>query len=274
MLYRVIKSFLIKKSDPYYELGLERERTKPIVVRPKPWHFSGDEPKYVQKFKDDHSQTYDHDVIDSVNHYSQHGHKEINKHLLGHDMTEDDWSYYRENEVDPSPKKEIEAHIDSIDKGMEKSPTKTDIIVWRGLNLMFSEGDKQQHPLERRLLELGAVSEFYTVDYTKALKLKGFTFTEPNFISTTFNPKIADDFTNRLTIHLVCEIKVPAGTQAIYLPGAHRMDRALGIKDFVSHPGEVELLLDRGLKFRVTNVTSREVFKGYAGFIVHLDLVN
>jgi len=36
MNFRVVLGYLLRKSDPYYEYGLERERVKPQVVRMKP----------------------------------------------------------------------------------------------------------------------------------------------------------------------------------------------------------------------------------------------
>lgn len=69
--------------------------------------------------------------------------------------------------------------------------------------------------------------------------LTGFEWTEASFVSTSADPDVARNFT---ATGLVLEIAVPRGTGAVVLSGA--VD-GLGDKD------EAEIMLERGLRFRV-----------------------
>jgi len=269
---RVVLGYLLRKSDPYYEYGLERERVKPQVVRIKPWGDIGfrkfkEEPRSLDKFRKEHTTTYADHEFNTIKIYSYDGHSAINKTLRGDELGANDLVFG-----------DIEDHISNLDSSMKKSPTKSPVVVWRGLSV-FTKNDNF-HPLEEKLIELDAVYEdkyaHKKVDPQEALKLKGFTFTDPSFVSTSLNRTTALKFTKNWdkpwSTPVICEIKVPAGTQAIYAPGAHKLE-GKGIKDIDPIAGEVELLLDRGLRFRVTNVALGGVDSGRTGLIVHLDIV-
>jgi len=276
-VYRIVLAYLQKKSDPYYEYGLERERVKPHLVRIKPWVNQNKEPKSLAKFREEHTATYEAREFKSISSYSYVGHRAINKTLRGRKLDAGDYDMGDGRSTD----EEIKDHIDNLDSGMRRSPTKSPVVVWRGMHVFSAKRKDVFHPLEEKLTELGVVyksNRGKEVDYAKALQLKGFTFTDTGFVSTSFNFHTAVAFTDKWSTPFVCQIKVPAGTQAIYVPGAHKLVTDYGeedTRDIEPIIGEVELLLDRGLKFRVTNVTLTNVFKGLSltGLIVHLDIV-
>jgi len=70
----------------------------------------------------------------------------------------------------------------------------------------------------------------------------GKTFTDPAFVSTSLDPGIAHEFSSG---HIIMEMHIPKGTHAAYLG------------KISAYPEEKELLLQKGLRFRVTAVEQK-----------------
>lgn len=116
-----------------------------------------------------------------------------------------------------------EADIKKVDTVMSHSPLARDVVVFRGIQdgrTVF--GDAWQGDMT------------------------GVRFREPAYSSTTADPRIVDDFIDdRDPAPVELRIRVPAGTHAINLSGYGD-----------EHIDEAELLLDRGLSFRVVADTT------------------
>lgn len=87
--------------------------------------------------------------------------------------------------------------------------------------------------------------------------LTGFEWTEGAYVSTTANENVADDFT---ITSLLMKIRVPAGTGAVALSG---WSRQAGPGDWFTDDGqmireEAEVLLERGLHFRVVSDSGKD----------------
>jgi hypothetical protein len=121
----------------------------------------------------------------------------------------------------------ITPEIARMDEALAVSQLEQDMVLFRGLNELVVEGYPARGPgAVRRALGLPA-------DQPLPSRLVGHEFVEPGFSSTTTRRGIAEVFGTGDN-GAVIEIRASRGTHAVRLPG-----------------GEDEILLDRGLRYRV-----------------------
>jgi len=233
-IYRTVLAYLKKKS----------------LVAIKPWDRHAPS-RSEDLFRRNHTLDVNKGELSSLRFYTGTGFTPINDHLRG--------KVYPETHINFRNQDEIIGHIDNIDAAMDRSPLKTDVALWRGMPAVKS------HPIVTKLKELGGMvskdgSTRY--EYDKALKLKGFTYKEHSYLSTSLNRSIGESF--NAWPEIILKIEAKAGTQAIYIPGAQHLGPSVydpSIKDVDSAEDgqkEFEVLLDRGLTYEVTNVIIKE----------------
>jgi len=228
MKFSVIKNYLAKKAIQ--------------VVAPKPWKpVEGDDGskvrKVLKKFQEDQSQTVSNDSLRSLHNYGFVGYADINRHLRGEKLNEGET-------------KNVERHIKNIDDAMDVSYLKTPIVVYRALQLSFMAIKK--HPLLKKLVDLGVVYPHkwggYKLSQNNLQDLKGFSFLEHSYVSTSLNQHSEPVEKGEVLL----KIRVPDGVSAVYMNAIHALGGGLTINEFAGFLDENEVLLDRGLSFKVS----------------------
>lgn len=152
----------------------------------------------------------------AIKSYGNTYYKDINKILRG------EWT-------GPVPKN-LQDLIDNIDKGMEVSTTTQTLSVYRS-----------KTPTSAFSGLIKGISLWDAKDIVNARKMIGATFELKGFTSTSFNRPFAKNWDSQSPL---LTIEVPPGTKAIYGDP----------KIFPIGQSEYELLLDRGLNYRIKDV--------------------
>lgn len=209
----------------------------------KPWSHQKP-PKGLQTFHDEHATTLPNLDLVHVEDYGGNHYDGINSALRsGLDLEDNE-------------------HVKSIDRAHAKSYLKDEkTILWRGMEWDI------RHPLCKRMNQLRKGSY---LSYDALQKLRGFTYKELGFVSTSLNMDVASGFGPHEGI--LFQIHAPLGTPALYLSAAHTVNEdKTDMREFASLSLEHEVLLKRGLTFRVLNIfeqyhkpaKSGRQFKGY-----------
>jgi len=245
MLYRVVRSHLLRKADPYYEYGLERERIKPkLPIKVKP---DRNEIRQIEKVfpKSDHYLNLK--SKNALEYYqTDSGYQAINNHL-------------REPSFNSKHRDQL---IENLNSGFTDDVGE-DIVVYRGISFTAD------HPVFKRMQEVRALvfSQSYdkhrfTLAPNRFELMKGFTFTDPGFTSTSLSQKIALNFAfpSPLAPSMLFEIHVPYSQKAVFLPNAQFFDeqrqQTSQIPPRFDIGNEHELLLPKGTTFKVVSLTA------------------
>jgi hypothetical protein len=189
-------------------------------IKSEPFHVSRHEIDYndarLNDQAEEHKKLHDSNHKDSINHYSDYGHEDINRyhrhggdseHFLNHEhVVRGAGSYERIEQVDE--------HTKNLDH-VTSHKTEHDMHVYRGFGNMHIKGMKE-----------------------------GSIYHDKGYTSTTINPEIAKRFNNNRhhpNNYTVAKIHVPKGTKGYYI-GHHDYGQA----------GEKEFLLHRGTHFKIT----------------------
>jgi hypothetical protein len=133
--------------------------------------------------------------------------------------------YLRTGEVNPRNQSDADKEVKKLDSVFEKASLPENFTVYRGIDESVINAMKDN-------LKVGA--EF---------ALLGFT-------STTYDEKIANNFSRGNKKTAIIEIDLPKGA------------KALAIENHTQLKAEREVLLDRGMKFKVTEVKIRNIHGG------------
>ena len=231
------------KLEEYEDHG---ERTR--GVSKLPYGATALSPKSIDKIEEYHAISVPRDIYQALRHYTSDsyslGHLAINKAL----------------KFDGKVGEEVSGIISSIDKAMGMSYLKTDLILWRGL-----ASQSATNSLVRKIRSMNSRK-----NADKQLNsLKGFTFKDLAYVSTSLNRKAVVGFESS---GILLRIKAPIGTPAVFLNSVKSEDRGIAS----TYPEESEVLLDRGLSFRVENVISTSGKRGPLDtrtYIITLEIV-